>query len=147
MMQYAYKTALSSLRNRKTKNQTMSHALPIPMHVSLSIRMAGYPFGTVGTVGDNPLEAMLRTLCMAGDMHDAAVSRMDGDADALARAGDVAEALFLLNRDADAMAGALALGCRGAGEARYELQRLGTLSGFAITITVDAKRAEIETKG
>lgn len=147
MMHYPYKTALESFRNRKTKKQTMSHSLQIPTEISLSIRMAGYPFGTVGTVGDNPSEALLRTLCMAGDMHDAAVSRMDGDADALARAGDVAEALFLLHRDADAMAGALALGCRGAGEARYELQSLGTLSGFAITITLAAKRGQIETKG
>ena len=149
MMPRPYAAALNAFRNRKpkTKPQTMSHTLPIPMQTSLSIRMAGYPFGTVGTVGATPAESLRETLKMAGDLHDAAASRMDGSADALARIGDVAEALFLLQRDADAIAATLALGVRGDSEARFELSRIGTLSKFGITILIVSKRGQIETKG
>lgn len=153
MMRYPYQIALSAFRNRKpkTKSQTMmSHTLPIPMQTSLSIRMAGYPFGTVSTVGANPAESLRETLKMAGDLHDAAAQRMPvkvGKLDRLSIVGDVAEALFLIQRDADAIAAALALGCRGAGESRFALERQGTLSGCGIVLEIKATRGQIENKG
>lgn len=150
MMAAPYKTALQAFRNRKTKNQTMAHSLPIPMNLSLSIRMPGYPFGRVSTVEDIPAAALREVLIMAGDLHDAAAGRMPakiGNLDRLSILGDVAEALYLVQRDSDSIAAALALGCRGAGEARFTLERQGTLSGCGMVLEFTAVRAEIETKG
>jgi hypothetical protein len=119
----------------------------LTMNLSLTIRMAGYRFGTVGTVAETGRDAMSETLCMAGDLHDAAVSRMQGTPDSQARAGDAAEALFILQGNADAITAALSLGCRGNGEAWFRLERQGTLSGVGITMEFHATLGEIETKG
>ena len=158
MMRSAYKTALQAFRNRKTKNQTMSqpHTLSIPMDLSLTIDAPGYPFGTVGTVEDIPAAAIREVLILAGDLHDAAAGRMPatlhlatGKMDRLSILGDVAEALYLVQRDADTIATALALGCRygGDGGARFKLERRGTMSGLMLRMEFTAVRAEIETKG
>jgi len=124
--------------------------LSLPMNLSLTINMAGYRFGTVGTVAETGRDAMRETLEMAGSMHDASAAREPGPAGAVQHAalhGDAAEALFLIKRDADAITAALSLGCRGNGEARFRLERQGTLSGYGITMEFRATLGEIETKG
>jgi len=122
--------------------------LSLPMNLSLTITMAGYRFGTVGTVAETGRDAMRETLEMAGVMHDAAGGHQTTEWDQhVAIHGDAAEALFLLKRDADAITAALSLGCRGNGEARFRLERQGTLAGYGITMEFRATLGEIETKG
>ena len=124
----------------------MNHTLL--MDITLKITMAGYRFGTVGAMAETGREAMRNTLAMAGSMHDASESaRVLEPVLHTSIHGDVAEALFLIKRDAEAITAALSLGCRGNGEARFRLERQGTLSGYGMTVEFRATVGEIEIKG